>query len=141
MLDMPTCTSMPLSEAIAEYLAALRGRGPVAGDTGLEAHSIALLRTLHRLRGRGRCRGREARAGSSVATPLRITPTARAPRRRGHGGEYRAAHTFNDSCRVLRTCASWLADAGYVDAHPLETLRPGRLPVREMEPNSADDQQ
>ena len=66
---------------------------------------------------------------------------ARPRRKPGHEGERRAAHTVNGYCRVLRAFAGWLAKAGYVDAHPLGTFRPGRLPTREVEPIAADDQQ
>ena len=72
---------------------------------------------------------------------LRTTPMARPRRKPGHEGERRAAHTVNGYCRVLRAFAGWLAEAGYVDAHPLGTFRPGRLPTREVEPIAADDQQ
>ena len=66
---------------------------------------------------------------------------ARPQRKPGHEGERRATHTVNGYCRVLRAFAGWLAEAGYVDAHPLGTFRPGRLPTREVEPIAADDQQ
>ena len=64
---------------------------------------------------------------------------ARPQRKPGHEGERRATHTVNGYCPVLRAFAGWLAEAGYVDAHPLGTFRPGRLPTREVEPIAADD--
>ena len=141
MGDMPIGTSAPLPEAIAEYLAACEAEGQSRATL---AWKRAVLR-------------RFAHYADSVAAEdvgdltlelarrwqryLRTTPMARPRRKPGHEGERRAAHTVNGYCRVLRAFAGWLAEAEYVDAHPLGTFRPGRLPTREVEPIAADDQQ
>ena len=141
MEDMPIGTTAPLPEAIAEYLAACEAEGQSRATLGWKR---AVLR-------------RFAHYADSVAAEdvgdltlelarrwqrhLRTTPMAHPRRKPGHEGERRAAHTVNGYCRVLRAFAGWLAEAGYVDAHPLEKFRPGRLPAREVEPIAADDQQ
>ena len=48
--------------------------------------------------------------------------------------------TINLYSRVLRAFASWLVDYGCLDEHPLAEFKPGRLPKKEVDPLSEDEQ-
>ena len=141
MGDMPIGTSAPLPEAIAEYLAACEAEGQSRATLGWKR---AVLRRFADYAGSvaaGDVDSLTLELARRWQRHLRTAPMARPRRKPGHEGERRAAHTVNGYCRVLRAFAGWLAEAGYVDAHPLGTFRPGRLPTREVEPIAADDQQ
>lgn len=140
MRQMASFPDMAITDALTDYLEGCHAEGFSEQTIGLYRNVLRLFVRFASEHGCTTVGDITLHLAVGWQQYLRVARPKRAGKARRMQGGRLAPHTVNLYSRVLRAFTSKLTDLEYLEENPLRRLKPGRLPIKQVQPLSEEDQ-